>query len=70
MSQESSKLENRITALETKIAFQDQTIEDLNAVITELRHHVDRLTEKFRQLADQATGTFVSKDSDNLPPHY
>jgi len=62
----------RLDALEIRIAHQDQTIEELNAMITEqwtlietLRRRVDVLEEQVRSgsyIADPAT--------ERPPPHY
>jgi SlyX protein len=65
-------LTQRIDALETHIAHQDQTIEDLNTAITdqwkqieELAYRVSRLTDELREV--QMGG---SNEPEPPPPHY
>ncbi|HHG90900.1 MAG TPA: SlyX family protein [Devosia sp.] len=66
-----AQLEKKIEQLETRIAFQDQTIEELNQTITSqwsefdrLRREISRLGEQLADLSppDQSTG--------EPPPHY
>ena len=48
---------DRLDALEMRIAFQDQTIEDLNATITEQWKVIDALSRKLNLLEEQARAT-------------
>jgi SlyX protein len=64
----------RIEALETRLAYQDRTIEDLDKAVTTqwseietLRREVKRLTERLQQAEDRSTGPQVP---DPPPPHY
>lgn len=63
---------DRIEALETRIAFQDQTIEDLNAAITSQWQVIDQLTRKVTQLEEQVrAGVHIADPStEPPPPHY
>lgn len=63
---------DRIEALETRIAFQDQTIEDLNAAITAQWQVIDQLTRKVTQLEEQVrAGVHIADPStEPPPPHY
>lgn len=64
-------MEERLTELETKVAYQDQVIEDLNQVVIELRGEIEKMEKKVKHLTNLA-------DKDNLkdvslevpPPHY
>jgi len=62
-------MEERLTELETKVMFQDQTIEELNQVIYDQQQQLDKLSEEMtflkKQLAilHQANG-----EEDNLTP--
>lgn len=67
-----SDLNERIDALETRIAYQDQTIEDLNAAITEQWKTIDLLTRKLSMLEEQVrSGAFIADPAtEKPPPHY
>lgn len=62
----------RIDALETRIAFQDQTIEDLNAALTEQWKTIDLLSKKLALLEEQVrSGSFIADPAtERPPPHY
>jgi SlyX protein len=71
---ETEALAARIDALEIHIAHQDQTIEDLNATITDqwkqiedLAYRVSRLGEQMREAENSAGVTDVAEPP---PPHY
>ena len=64
----------RLEALEVRAAFQDQTIEDLNATITaqwqeldRLKHLITRLEDQVREAESAAGGPQVPEPP---PPHY
>lgn len=67
-----SEHSDRLDALETRIAFQDQTIEDLNAAITAQWQVIDQLTRKVTQLEEQVrAGVHIADPStEPPPPHY
>ncbi|HTM78157.1 MAG TPA: SlyX family protein [Devosia sp.] len=71
MSQ-SDHLADRLDALETRIAFQDQTIEELNATITAQWSVIDALSRKVNLLDEQARAISNIADprSEPPPPHY
>ena len=65
-------LSDRVDALETRLTFQDVTIETLNQTITAQWHKIDALTRQFAALSErleqaeaQAPGA-----TDEPPPHY
>lgn len=64
-------LAERLDALETRLAYQDETIETLNQTITEQWALIDRLRREVAQLAerveDAASG---AAPVDRPPPHY
>ena len=64
-------MQERITELEVKVAFQEKLIADLDDVIRELREQVDRLERDVRELREQGAGQ-VEKTTleDDKPPHY
>jgi SlyX protein len=66
-------LTSRLDALEVRVAYQDATIEDLNATITAQWREIDRLTRHVAELKDR----FEEMGSPGLPagpeaqpPHY
>ncbi|SMQ75665.1 SlyX protein [Devosia lucknowensis] len=62
----------RIDALETRIAFQDQTIEELNAALTQQWKTIDLLSKKLSAMEEQVrSGSYIADPStDKPPPHY
>jgi SlyX protein len=64
--------DDRIDALETRIAYQDRTIEELNAAITEQWKIIDQLVKRVTVMEDQVrTGSYIADPStEQPPPHY
>jgi SlyX protein len=64
--------DERLEALETRIAYQDQTIEELNAAITEQWKTIDLLVKKLAILEEQVrSGSYIADPaSEQPPPHY
>ncbi len=64
--------DERLDGLETRIAFQDQTIEELNATITEQWRAIDLLTRKLAMLEEQVrSGVHIADPAtEKPPPHY
>ena len=62
----------RIDALETRVAYQDQTIEELNGALTAQWKTLDLLTKKLAMLEEQVrSGGFIADPSgEPPPPHY
>lgn len=64
--------EERVNALEERIAYQDQTIEDLNAAILDLWKEIETLRRQLGKFGDQLSQ--VAADVPQLPepppPHY
>lgn len=66
-------MEERITELEIKIAYQDDTIQQLNEVIIRQQKEIDQLKQFCRQLDDRLSGmtsTAERRPEDEVPPHY
>ncbi|ODT67641.1 MAG: SlyX protein [Pelagibacterium sp. SCN 63-23] len=63
---------DRLDALETRIAYQDQTIEELNATITEQWKIIDQLARKLTQIEEQVrSGAYIADPAtEKPPPHY
>jgi SlyX protein len=64
----------RIEALETKVAYQERTIEELNGALTEQWKQIDLLTKQVDRLLDRIKRmeeTAPSSPADEPPPpHY
>jgi SlyX protein len=67
-----NKLGERIDLLETRLAFQDQTIETLNKMITEQWLKIDALTRQLANLNErlQEAETRAPGAANEPPPHY
>lgn len=53
MTTETDSITARIVELETRLAFQDSTIEELNEVLVSQQRQLDRLDADFRLIADR-----------------
>ena len=72
----SGNLGDRLETLESRLAFQDDLVEQLNDVvarqdkmIAELRHRLSSMEKRFEDLAEAATAAGNSS-GDEVPPHY
>jgi SlyX protein len=66
-------LEARVTDLETRLAFQDDTIQALNDVLVEQQRVVERLQLQMMALLkrqEEMVGQFESVEEEAPPPHY
>ena len=65
-------LATRLEALETRVAYQDQTIDDLNITITAQWRQIDVLTRKLDTVEQQLrSGVQIADPASELPPpHY
>jgi SlyX protein len=61
---------SRLDALETRIAHQDQAIEDLNQTITSQWKDIDRLKREVERLSDRVANAeqAIGPDQDEPPP--
>jgi len=66
------ELSARIDELESRLAFQDDTIETLNATVTAQWLKIDALTRQVAALNDRLRETEASmpKPASEPPPHY
>jgi SlyX protein len=67
--------ENRLIEIETKAAYQEQTISDLSDVVYEQQKEIDKLTRtlasiktRIHELAEISPGN--DAPADDKPPHY
>ena len=65
--------ESRIIELETRQAFQDDTLQALNDVVVELGRVIDRLQLQMAELLkryEEMVGQYGSEGEEAPPPHY
>ena len=69
---EIEQLRERMDTLETRLAYQDETIEQLNQTITAQWKQIDALTRQLSQLSErlQEAEARAPGPSNELPPHY
>ena len=67
-------MENKIIDLQSKLAFQDETINTLNDVITDQQNQLDQLREDIRllslRISNVAESANVESEKESPPPHY
>lgn len=74
--QHQDELLHRIADLESRFAFQEDTIETLNQLVTQqadelsnMQRKMQSLIEKFQQLNEQRSDSPINP-ADEIPPHY
>jgi SlyX protein len=66
-----SNTEDRLLTLETKVAYQDKHIAELNQVVVELNEAVTTLTARLEASERMLQAEFGSREIPNeKPPHY
>lgn len=72
VTNEIKTLAERIDVLETRLAYQDDTIETLNQTITAQWKQIDALTRQFAQLNERLQEAEASAPGpvNERPPHY
>ena len=67
-------LENRITELETKIAFQEQLLDELHQALVQQQFDMDKMQLQLRYVAsklkDYQPSNIASLAEETPPPHY
>lgn len=67
-------MSERIDALEMRLAYQDQTIEDLNRTVTAQWTEIEALTREVRRLGERLQQTEdrtgAARGPEPPPPHY
>jgi SlyX protein len=66
------ELRNRIDVLETRLTFQDETIEVLNQTITLQWQKIDALTRQLKDLSERLREAEANagRPANERPPHY
>jgi SlyX protein len=68
-----TNFQERVDTLESRLAFQDDTIGQLNDALIAQQARIDLLEAEMRQLIDEFRGGMSEaqiKPADELPPHY
>ena len=67
-------MESRIIELETKLAYQEHTLEELNQIVIKQQNEILTLTLGLQKLNEQlkqvAPSNLASIDQEAPPPHY
>lgn len=67
-------MNERLTELEVRLAFQEKTIQDLNEVVTDQQRQIDRLAQELEavksRLAALAPAMVIPQEEEKPPPHY
>ncbi|MBB6285518.1 MULTISPECIES: SlyX family protein [unclassified Pseudomonas] len=66
-------LQDRVTDLESRLAFQDDTIETLNDILVAQQRAVERLQLQMTALLkrqEEMSGQFETSEEEAPPPHY
>jgi len=67
-------MENRLIELETRLSFQEDTIHQLNEVITRQQNQIDLLQEQVDDLKKRVqtvqTSNIKDESEETPPPHY
>ncbi|WP_416306827.1 SlyX family protein [Neptunicella sp. SCSIO 80796] len=67
-------LTNQIEQLQTKVAFQDDTIEQLNDALTNQQSQLEKLQFQMQYLLDKVknmqSSNIAREDQEAPPPHY
>ncbi len=73
-TQSANELEDRIVDLESKVAFQDHTIESLNDSVAQQQRQIEQLTFKLNHVVERLKSmqpsNIASQDEEAPPPHY
>ncbi|MEM7363922.1 MAG: SlyX family protein [Pseudomonadota bacterium] len=74
MAESAQSIEKRVDELEFRIAFQEDTLTQLNDVIAQQRDEIDHLTQQLSEVIDTLRSTMQTggsaSDVDEKPPHY
>ncbi|QHP78020.1 SlyX protein [Proteus vulgaris] len=68
------EVERLLIQLESKVAFQDATIEELNQVVTQQQIEISRFKEALKIVSDRLknsqTSILARPEDETPPPHY
>lgn len=71
---DSNNDQDKLVDLQSRLAFQDQTINELNDALTSQQQQIDKLQYQLKllndKLVDMEEGTFDINQGEEKPPHY
>ncbi|CEO37951.1 SlyX protein [Photobacterium kishitanii] len=71
---EIQQLQSRLDELEMKLAFQEQTIDELNEALTKQQFMIDRMEVQLKFMVGKVKGmqtsNMASESEETPPPHY
>lgn len=71
---ENTRMKERLDELEVRAAFQEQTIQELNDVITRQQQEIDRLVKDMEMVKSRLKGLapslVIPQEEEKPPPHY
>ena len=73
MDEQAQTIERRITELEIKLSYAEDTVEQLNQVVVRQQAQIDRLIRELVELRSRALAAepgLPGTERDELPPHY
>ena len=74
MSHDIDDLMNEINELQMKVAFQEDTIEQLNSALVEQQNQIHSLEFQVKHVVDKvksmSVSNMASEDEETPPPHY
>ena len=74
MLRENIRMKERLDELEVRAAFQEQTIQELNDVITRQQQEIDRLVKDMEMVKSRLKGLapslVIPQEEEKPPPHY
>jgi SlyX protein len=66
-----SELHQHIIELETRLAFQEHSLQEMSDIVTRQQAQIDRLTRSLKELQDSVNTSPVGDRRDEPPPpHY
>lgn len=74
MSKQVEQIESRISNLECQIAFQEQTIEELNDALSQQQLQISRMQEQMTfmvgKIKSLSSSNLADQSEETPPPHY
>lgn len=67
---DSSATDDRLVQLETRIAYQDHLLANLDEVVREFSHRVQQLERELQSLRESVNSSGETGPANDPPPHY
>ncbi len=72
-SDQAEEVEGRFQSIESKVLYQERTVDELNSVVTAQQNQIDELlaeTKRLRKIIEGGQEGSVDADDEQPPPHY